>query len=590
MRNHVDIHAPFPPPANPTRNAPRPAARPRHEPRRANAACRARCLVYALLAPVLAWAQAAPAPHIDAPRAGQALRDIETPRPTVPAPAQPDLDLPPAAPAGDASDEGPRVAVRRFALSGNQHVDAAPLQALLADLVGRELSFAQLRAAAARITDYYRAHGYVLARAYLPQQEVADGEVRIAVVEGRYGRIELHNRSRVRDAVLRQPLGPLRADTLVQGADLERSLMLLDELPGVEARGTLRAGAEPGTTDLLIDAERGPFATGGLEFDNFGEWQTGRYRFSASVDVNTPLGLGDQLTLRGLTSERSQRYYRAAYQLPIGPASTRLGVGYSNMRYRIGGPLEELGIYGRANVQSVFVTQPLLRSRRTSLNAQILYENKNLHDGFRAFDILTDKNVGLWSFSLSGRSEDGWLGGGRSGFSATLGVGRLRSNDPLGTSRRANTPGRFARLNLSALRLQALGARLQLYTQFSAQLASRNLDASEKFSVGGPYGVRAYALGASGGDQGWQATAELRYLAAPGWQVSTFVDTGRTQIDKQPLSDDLNTFQLSSVGVGLSWYGAKRQLSVTAALPLGNEHAALSRRSPGVWLQAAQYF
>ncbi|WP_141715332.1 ShlB/FhaC/HecB family hemolysin secretion/activation protein, partial [Burkholderia ubonensis] len=138
---------------------------------------------------------------------------------------------------------------------------------------------------------------------------------------------------------------------------------------------------------------------------------------------------------------------------------------------------------------------------------------------------------------------------------------------------------------------QALGARLQLLTQFSAQLASRNLDSSEKFSLGGPYGVRGYALGAGSGDQGWQTSAELRYLAAPGWQVSTFVDTGRVQFNKHRWTDERNTVQLSSLGVGASWFGARRQVSVTAALPLGNADKVVTvTRGPSVWLQAAQYF
>lgn len=530
--------------------------------------------------------------HAQVPSAGQSMRDIETVRPALPAATRPDIELPqPDTTSGPATDAGPRVPVHAFAIEGNHVYDTAQLQALLADLVGRDLGFDALREAASRITAHYRRHGYVLARAYLPHQDIENGIVRIAVVEGRYGQLELHNRSRVLDGVLRQPLGALRPGGVVRGADLERSLMLLDELPGVDAKGTLRQGAEPGTTDLVIDAERGPLATGALELDNFGDRLTGRYRATGSLAVNSPLRLGDQLTLRGLTSNTDQRYYRAGYQVPVGPASTRIGVAYSEMTYRLGQEFRSLGYHGRATVQSAYVTQPLLRGRRASLSAQVLYENKNLHDDYDEFEVRNDKNVGLWSFGLSGNSEDGWLGGGRNGFSVTVGIGRLRGNDPLDANPLAKTHGSFTKLNLSALRLQALGARLQLYTQFSAQLASRNLDGSEKFTLGGPYGVRAYALGAGSGDQGWQATAELRYLAAPGWQVSTFVDTGRVQINKQPWGRDANTLQLSAAGLGVSWYGASRQFSVTAARPLGNaDGRATVTRSPSVWIQAAQYF
>ncbi len=549
------------------------------------AARHAACLVATLLLPRFAYAQ-------QVPSAGQSIRDIEAVRPTLPAAPRPELDIAPAAPEPSAHDDtGPRVEVRAFAIEGATAIPAARLDSLLADLTGRELSFGELQQATARITAYYREQGYVLARAYLPHQDIEDGVVRIAIVEGRYGKIELHNRSRVIDRALRQPLTALQPGAVAYGAALERSLMLLDEMPGVVAKGTLRAGEEPGTTDLVVDAEAAPFARGSLELDNFGDSLSGRYRATGSVDINSPLRLGDRFSLRGLTSNTHQRYYRTAYQLPVGPASTRIGIAYSDMNYRLGGSLKPLGYRGSADVRSAFVTQPLLRSRRASIDAQLVYENKHGRDDYRAVDLVSDKTVDLWSIGLSGNSQDGIGGGGRTGFSATLGIGRLHGNDALGGNKLVHSIGRFTKLNVSALRLQAISARLQFYTQFSAQLASRNLDSAEKFNLGGPYGVRAYALGAGNGDQGWQASAQLRYLVGPGWQLSTFADTGRVQLNKQPWSRERNTVQLSAVGVGASWFGTRRQVSMTAALPLGRaDPVASATRSPSVWLQAAQYF
>ncbi len=537
--------------------------------------------------PGLAHAQV---PHV--PGAGQSMRDIESARPELAAPTRPDITLPATeSPSGPVSDTGPRVEVHAFDIEGNTAFSGEQLKPALADLVGRALGFGELQQAADRITAYYRERGYVLARAYLPHQDIDHGVVRIAVAEGRYGQVELHNRTRVLDRALRQPLAALKPGDAARGAPLERSLTLLDEMPGVAAKGTLRAGAEPGTTDLLIDAEPGPFANGSIELDNFGDPLTGRYRATGSVDVNAPLRLGDQFSLRGLTSNTNQRYYRTAYQVPVGPAATRIGVAYSDMAYRIGGSFRDLGYHGSASVRSAFVTQPLVRSRRANVDARLAYENKHLRDDYGVVEVVSDKRVDLWSIELSGNSQDDLLGGGRNGFSATVGFGRMRSNDPLEMNRFANTHGRFTTLGVSAMRLQALGARLQVLTQFSAQIASRNLDASEKFSLGGPYGVRGYALGAGSGDQGWQSSAELRYLAAPGWQVSTFVDTGRVQFNKHRWTDERNTVQLSSLGIGASWFGARRQVSVTAALPLGNADKVVTvTRGPSVWLQAAQYF
>ncbi|WP_235212757.1 ShlB/FhaC/HecB family hemolysin secretion/activation protein [Burkholderia paludis] len=528
--------------------------------------------------------------HAQVPTAGATMRDVETSRPALPPEAAPDLEIVPSESAAQPQPAaGPRIAVRAFDVSGNTVFDTATLQALVAGLAGDSLTFADLQSAAERITAYYRERGYVLARAYLPKQDIENGVVRIEVAEGRYGKIEIQNQSRVIAAVLRQPLAALHPGDVVRGSSLERSLLLLDDLAGVGARGTLRPGEAPGTTDLVVDAERGPPASGSLEFDNYGGVSTGRYRVTGSIDVNAPLRLGDRLSLRGLVSDERQRYSRAAYQVPVGPASTRVGVAYSSLNYRVAGRFADVELSGRASVQTVYVAQPLVRARDLSVTAQVQYENKNLHDTYGMVSLVNDKNVGLWTFGLSGNGQDGWLGGGRTGFSVMFGVGRLRSSDLLQANPLTNTIGSFKKLNLDLQRIQALGGRFQLYGQVGAQLASRNLDSSEQFSLGGPYGVRAYALGEGSGDQGWQASAELRYLAAPGWQVSMFVDAGAVQISRRPWTNERNTKHMQAAGIGASWFGTKRQVSLTAALPLGRGGDSPTR-APSVWVQAAQYF
>lgn len=252
---------------------------------------RGSCFVLAALLPLVL-------PNIalalQVPNAGQAMRDIESVQPAQPAPSELELDLPkaetPAAPAAP-DTSGIRVQVETFAIEGNQVFSTERLQALLADLQGQELDLAGLRGAAQRITDYYQKQGYVLARAFLPPQDIENGLVQIAVVEGRYGRIEVQNRSRALDQVVRAPLSSLNSGEAVYDADLERSLLLLSDLPGVQARGTLRPGQEYGTTDLVVDTESGPLLNGTLEADNFGGYYTGEYRLGAASTSTTPCAL-----------------------------------------------------------------------------------------------------------------------------------------------------------------------------------------------------------------------------------------------------------------------------------------------------------
>ena len=174
--------------------------------------------------------------------------------------------------------------------------------------------------------------------------------------------------------------------------------------------------------------------------------------------------LGDQFNLRLLGSDEDQRYYRAAYKLPLGPWSTSVGVAYSRMNYELSRDFEVLEAHGQASIGSVFITQPLIRSRTFDLSAQLQYEDKRLRDDIDLFEDSSQKHVELWSLSLNGNSQDSLLGGGQNFFYLTYGSGRLSIDDPMDQWRdhfTAGTNGGFQKLNLNAARLQYLSPRFQ---------------------------------------------------------------------------------------------------------------------------------
>ncbi|PXC03198.1 hypothetical protein C0043_32835, partial [Pseudomonas aeruginosa] len=111
------------------------------------------------------------------------------------------------------------------------------------------------------------------------------------------------------DRVLLRPLSALERDTAVQGSELERALLLLSDIPGLQAKGTLLPGQAQGTTDLRVEARPGPLVGGRLEADNYGGRYMGEYRLGTTLDFNSPLRLGDQARLSLLGSDRHQRYY-----------------------------------------------------------------------------------------------------------------------------------------------------------------------------------------------------------------------------------------------------------------------------------------
>jgi hemolysin activation/secretion protein len=528
-----------------------------------------------------------------APDAGQSIREIQNQPLTLPPRQTLELNLP-AAPDTRVQASGPTLQVNAFKLTGNTAIGSDELLPLLADLQNRTVSLGEIQAGVARITQLYRQKGYPLARAYLPAQEIDGGVVSVAVLEGQYGQIKLNNHSRVRDFALRAPLSALEPGEAVRAAPLERSLLELQQTPGVAIQSTLQPGTTVGATDLVVDVNSAPLLSGQVDLDNYGNRFTGEYRLGGTLNLASPLGIGDQASVRVMGSDEDQHYYRAAYQLPIGPWSTQVGVAYSDMDYQLAKDFNDLDAKGNARIASVFVQQPLIRSRQFSLNAQLQYDHKHLRDDIDLYDSQSKKQSRVVTASLDGNLRDTLLGGGVTAFSLAWSEGSLNLDgafDKFFDGLTAKTAGRFQKVNPSVVRLQRLSDRFSLYGQVQGQWANGNLDSSEKISLGGATGVRAYPQGEASGDQGYVANLELRYALTEQWNLLTFVDHGAVRLNKDTWASGENHRSLSATGVGANWSLSGWRLSTVAAWRLGNADPQSDvARTPRVWAQVSKAF
>lgn len=548
-------------------------------------------LALAVLLPCAAPAQQAP------PSGGQLLQQLQ-PQPQ-PAPGgQPSVTLP--EPRATASDDTVPFAVRRIELSGNTVFTTATLHALVAGGEGTTLTLARLQALAQRITDYYRVHGYPLARAIVPAQTLSEGVVHLRVIEARYGEVKLDNHSRVRDGLLQATLAPLTTGAPVDEGTLDRRLLLLDQLPGVTSHATLSPGFAVGTSDLTVQTTPTPLITGDASVDDAGNAYTGRARVGANLAVNSALGLGDQLSLSAVTSGSDMDYGRLAYELAVNGAGTRVGAGYSALRYQLGHALADLQAHGTAGDGSLWLTQPLVLSPNASLSARLAFDDKHLHDEVDSSGLHNDRQIRDWSAGLSGARRDALGAGGITTLSAGVTRGNLSFDDAAAQAAdavTANTQGTFTRWDGSLTRLQALTTSTRLYLALSGQHSSRNLDSAEQFLLGGPDSVRGYAVSTLAGACGYLATVELRHdLPLPGgqWQGSVFADEGGITVNPQPWpgATGSNHGTLSSAGLGLDWsspahWAAKLQL----ATPVGaTPEIAGERPSMEAWVQLSARF
>lgn len=489
--------------------------------------------------------------------------------------------------------------VKSFQVTGNRLIDTPTLLALLESAKGKTLTLLDLSEVAARITTYYRSHDYPLARAIIPGQTIVQGVVRIDVIEAVYGQIKLDNSSKVKDALLQSTLLQLQSGEPISQVNMDHVLLLLSDVPGVLVDATLKPGDAIGSSDFVVTTSQGPSAYGSLMLDDYGNSYTGRDRLGGSLSVLNLLHHGDTLSVNALSSGRGMNYGRIGYDFLLNGIGTHVGGAYSSLNYVLGAPITT-DIHGTAEVGSLWVNQPFIRSRYADLNGQIQYDDLVLRD-FYSSTIQIDRGITKLTTSLTGDSRDQWLAGGINSWNLGWSLGRVRFDNSaaqVADASTANSQGSFSKLNANIVRLQSLTLDDSLYLTASAQWASKNLDTSQKMSVGGPYTVRAYDMGALSGDSGYFLSAEYRHnlswITAGKLQLVAFVDSANVTFNSNIWTGvtGANSGTLSGVGAGANWIGPDQWgLKAYIATPIGSAPALVAvQNSARLWVELGRRF
>jgi hemolysin activation/secretion protein len=450
------------------------------------------------------------------------------------------------------------VQVTHFEFTGNSALSTETLRAVVAAWTGRSLNFGELIQAVEAIEARYKEAGYFLAQGYLPPQKIKDGGIEIAISEGRLGEARLEGESRIASDVLYRYLDRLPKDQALVLSTLERQVLLINELAGSHASLDLQAGEKPGSSDVVIAQKPDELITGRLDANNHGLPSTGEKRYGLTLNANSPFTLGERVSLNALTSEnRDLTSYTLRGELPIGGDGWRLMATASRAEYSLGGAFSSLEASGTADSLRVGAAYPIIRSRAANLKVQLEADQSRLADHFRASNIEMDKQSRGLTATLGGDWLDEFMGGGSSRADLALRSGHLT----LGATAAAQdaspgpgTAGHFNKMTLTAQRQQTLTRELSLQLQLTWQHSGKNLDSSEKLSLGGPTSVPGYVSGEAVADKGAQAKMGLRWQALPDLALTAFTDYARVHLAHDPLpTATQNTKRLTDIGLNVDW-------------------------------------
>jgi len=536
-----------------------------------------------------------PAFAVDLPNSGNQIQQIP-PSPTVQK-VVPPLDLTLAPQVTDAAADSQAIQIQELKFTGATKYSSEALTTAAGFTPGSMLSLNDLRTMAGKITEHYRKNGYFVAFANIPAQDIIGGGVQITIYEGKYGTITINNNSRVRDVTVQGLIKDIKADDVIAAAPLENGLLLLADLPGLKLSTTLSAGSVVNTSNLDINIDSGPRVTGSVDADNAGNRYTGRERIGATIYLNELTGFGDVATLRVLSSFQGLDFARATYQAQFGKA--KVGLSYTALSYKLGREFKSLENNGSARIASVFGSYPFIRSRRANLMGQWSWSDSTFIDRQDAVTpaLSSRKTTRVWNIGLSAdRLDEFGRGGANTAYInwshgvLDLQTDAVRAFDA--SSARSN--GTYNKMNVGLTREQSLGNAFSLYAAYNGQYAINNLDASEKSSLGGIGGVRAYPSGEVNADSTQTLTVELRKQISARFQVIGFVDSGKATINYKPWAavTTPNHRTLSGAGVGVNWFGRDRLVVRSyLATRLGSEPVTSAPDSSSrFWLQAVRYF
>jgi len=508
---------------------------------------------------------------------------------------RPSLDLP----------DTLKVQVNDFKITGQDIYSEESLKSLLADKKGKLVTFKDLQDGADTLSRYFRDRGYIAAHAYLPVQKIENGVVEYAVTVGRFDGITIQNNTKIHEGVIKRETAFLKKGDYLTRANLERAVWLLSDLAGADAKAVLTTGENPGTVHVTLDLNPHNGKQGLFSIDNYGNRSTGYNEYGLDYDFLNLAHEGDHLAV-GITTTGNELFnWGANYTIPVIRDGMKLTAGYNVLTYQLGDIFEPLDGVGHSRVASLGLDYAIQRSQRHNLYTGIRYENSNIKDEYRLYDsTYADKTGNAAVLSLYGDEQDrkgatDWRFEYKFGH---ISNDALSSDDPFTQLLAGNdrTTGTYNKIRANILRRQDLNDRTYLLLSARGQYAFNNLDSSEHFSLGGPYGVRAYPTSEASGDTGYLTRAELRWLLPLGAKdqqlhLASYLEHGGVWINKDSsLSGDAkNHRNLQGIGVGLIWSRYEDWfLRADYAWKLGSEEPTSDTSHTGgrFWIRGGVYF
>jgi hemolysin activation/secretion protein len=392
----------------------------------------------------------------------------------------------------------------------------AVIEALTRPLIGRRIAATEIFDLARVIERKYRDDGYFLTSVAVPAQRAANGAIKLRVIEGYISSVVVEGDIGAAAAQARRFLDNLVGRKPVNLRDMERYLLLTEDMPGVSIRAVLRPGKEAHSSELVVQLKRDPWDVF-AQVDNRGFKHTGPRQVTVTGGTNSFTPLAERLEATFFTTlSREQNFGQVAWSNFIGSEGFRLRVYGGRGYVKPGGPLKATEYAGLITIAGFAGHYPVVRSRQFNVNASAGFDYYNSDVEVVGPTLLNRTKLRIVRLAADANYRDDWNGitfgnarvsEGLSRFGASK-KGDLRLN-------RLGAEPAFRKFNAELSRLQAVYATdafaLNLLSTVAGQYSRDILPANEKYFVGADRLGRGYYAGQVTGDKAIAATFELQF-------------------------------------------------------------------------------
>lgn len=448
-----------------------------------------------------------------------------------------------------------RFVLKGIVVQGATVFDPADLQRFYSQYLQKEVSVATLFDIAARISAYYRNNGYILSRVAIPAQEIEDGYVEFVAIEGYINNVSVEGNVFVSKKRLARLGAKIAGSRPLHANDLERYILLANDIPGVTASAVLQASDEPGATDLTIVVSQEKtrlYASA----NNRGSRFNGPVQGQMGVDIHSLFGGVSRTGLRVAVSAQASEFklLELSHRQAINDEGTTIQVVGRKTFSEPGAFLRDLSIETESTSGRLTFEHPFIRSRARSLFLHAALDIRDTKTEILG-DLFTEDRARVARIGTTYDFIDRFGGISLLNIEVSKGLNVLNATQTGAASlSRADAETTFLKTAAAITRLQRIVPKFSLLFDVAGQYTRDGLLASEEFAIGGNQFGRAFDPSEISGDRGVAGRIELRYDGTTDnswlsrYQLYAFGDYG---IVWNQVADTYQSVDLGSYGAGI---------------------------------------